>query len=451
MSTLAALPMSNAIPATRGNRRIGHYLLLLYVFLMVSRMPEIAFSVLHTSLYQILIMSLVLTIAMLFSGTVFNLLHTRVGVNLLILHVWFVIASLFSSWHTGSLDAMGTILRYLPMAIFMAAFIVSVDQCRNTAVVISLAVLTVLIWTFANPSTDLVRLSVKGGSFGNPNELAIHLSICGPFLAYTAASKRCNVAIRRLAALTIVLAIFQILRTGSRGGLITTVLLTVIYFFSVRIATRLKMAAIAAAFGCMAVTVVPAASWARLGTLVSDNASEDTREAVASAHQRRALLIESIELTLEHPLLGVGPGVYAPAAADRAKALGEHASWQVAHNAYTQLSAESGIPGLLLFLITLGSILTSVYRMRKRHRHSAAGQDQAMLAGCILLSAIAFCVNALFTSMATEIYFYLIGGFGVVAARLNGEAERARGAARHRCALNSHRRSHSQSWRRRRT
>ncbi len=122
---------------------------------------------------------------------------------------------------------------------------------------------------------------------------------------------------------------------------------------------------------------------------------------------------------MEHPLLGVGPGVYAAAVADEAKELGEHASWQVTHNAYTELSAESGIPGFVLFLLTLWSIVKSAFSMRRRCLQIPGREDEALLAGCIILSAIAFCINGLFASIGTDFYLYMIGGFAVAVSRLN--------------------------------
>ena len=62
-----------------------------------------------------------------------------------------------------------------------------------------------------------------------------------------------------------------------------------------------------------------------------------------SLDARRELLTESIRVTMHHPLFGVGPGNF--------QAYTQ--SWHVTHNTYTELSSETGLPGLGLFLAIL--------------------------------------------------------------------------------------------------
>ncbi len=217
-------------PAQAQRPGAGHYLLLLYLFLLLGRMPEITADLIHTSLYQIFVVSVILAIIMLFTGTAMNAVHTKVGRNFLLLHAWLVLASLFSFWHSGSLDAMMYILRYLPMLFFMGAFIQDADQLRRAAVAAGLSIVVILIWTWISPGEDATRLSATGGRFTNANEIAIYFSVGGPFLVYTAVSRRFNMLARMAATAAVVLCIYEMLRTGSRGGLITVVVLGVICF-----------------------------------------------------------------------------------------------------------------------------------------------------------------------------------------------------------------------------
>jgi O-antigen ligase len=243
----------------------------------------------------------------------------------------------------------------------------------------------------------------------------------GPFLVYIAASRRFFMLWRAAAAAAALLCVYELLRTGSRGGLITVIVLGLICFITGSARLKLGIVVAASALACVAAAVIPAVTWTRLGTVFSQS-SGDTTGAASSAYARRALLLQSIAITFEHPLFGVGPGVYAAAAADRAKEIGEHTNWQVTHNASTELSAESGIPGLILFLMTLASILGSALAMRRRCRRTPGHEDEAILAGCIVLSAVAFCINCIFASIGTDFYLYMVGGFAVAAARLNMRA-----------------------------
>ena len=74
-----------------------------------------------------------------------------------------------------------------------------------------------------------------------------------------------------------------------------------------------------------------------------------------SLQARSELLKESISLMLHHPIFGVGPGNF-PAVT---------ATWRVAHNTYTELGAEAGVPGLLLFLALLGASMRRIRSVRK--------------------------------------------------------------------------------------
>src|SRR5207248_8216006 len=74
-----------------------------------------------------------------------------------------------------------------------------------------------------------------------------------------------------------------------------------------------------------------------------------------SLEARRELLKESAALALEHPLLGIGPGMF-PVITHQ---------WVVAHNTYTELAAEAGFPALGLFLLALASAYRNLRRVRK--------------------------------------------------------------------------------------
>ncbi len=398
---------------------MGHYLLLLYLFLLLGRIPEITADLIHTSLYQIFIVSVFLAINMLLTGTAMNAVHTKVGRNFLFLHGWLVLACLFSFWHTGSLDAMMYILRYLPMLFFMGAFIQDIDQLRRAAVAAALSIVAILIWALISPGEDAARLSVQGGRFSNANEIAIYFSVGGPFLVYVAASKHFNIFVRILATSAVIVCIYEMLRTGSRGGLITIVALAIVCFLAAGARIKLTIAVAAAGFAVAGALLIPTVTLSRFGTIFGAGLPSDVTGAVSSSQARRALLMQSLAITLQHPLLGVGPGVYAAAVADQAKALGEKTGWQVTHNAYTELSAESGIPGFAFFVLTLWSIVKSSYSMRRRCLRMPGHEDEALLAGCIILSAIAFCINGLFASIGTDFYLYMIGGFAIAVSRLN--------------------------------
>jgi O-antigen ligase len=83
----------------------------------------------------------------------------------------------------------------------------------------------------------------------------------------------------------------------------------------------------------------------------STNSDTESGAAAASAESRKYLFFRSLDLTMKHPIFGAGQGVFSIAEAEDAEAAGMSGNWHASHNTYTQYSAETGIPSLILFLI----------------------------------------------------------------------------------------------------
>src|SRR5438445_4901265 len=62
-----------------------------------------------------------------------------------------------------------------------------------------------------------------------------------------------------------------------------------------------------------------------------------------SKKQREELLKMSLQLMFSRPFVGIGPGNFASVSG----------TWHVAHNTYTELGAEAGLPALFLFVALL--------------------------------------------------------------------------------------------------
>jgi O-antigen ligase len=106
-----------------------------------------------------------------------------------------------------------------------------------------------------------------------------------------------------------------------------------------------------------------------------------------------------LHIAASHPLLGVGIGCYREANARYAPELGEHD----AHNTYVSLAAEMGLPGLLLWLGLVGSVLAQVRRRRAR----LEADDRMIQFLWIERAVIGFLVASLFASYAGVTVFYL--------------------------------------------
>jgi O-antigen ligase len=133
--------------------------------------------------------------------------------------------------------------------------------------------------------------------------------------------------------------------------------------------------------------------------------------AVGSAESRLTLLKDSIELTLFHPIFGVGPGNFAVAQNDLALSRGQvRGNWQVTHNTYTQLSSEMGIIGLLIYLAFLyqsWAILRSITRKGRTKNYS---RDVHLMAETLRAAFLVLLTVAIFDSYGYNINIPVLAG-----------------------------------------
>jgi O-antigen ligase len=405
-----AAPPARAVLAPEGTAAIGIVFLALYLFVLFSRLPEITSLLVGTSFYQTTILGALALAAALVSGGVQRALTTRLGVLIIALHVWFFIAAPFSYWRGGTFHASLYLLRYLPIFILLGGMVVARGQLRTMMLTIAASVVVDLTWIVLSTKASSSRLELAYSRFSNANEIAIYLLIGLPFLLFIAMNRRFKAALRILAAATMIGSLFVVLRTGSRGGLLTMTLLFLMIWLGASVINKIKLLVAGIVLGTVLYASLSHTLRERFATIGNEQVS-DTTGAVSSTDAREALLWQSIETTLAHPLVGVGLGVYAAAAADIAREHGEKAAWHVTHNAYTQISAESGIPALLFYLSILFICLRESYRIYKLGRLRPQFQELSSMAGCLFLSVMSFCLSGCFTSIALDFYFYTLVGF----------------------------------------
>ena len=262
--------------------------------------------------------------------------------------------------------------------------------------------------------------------YSNSNDLAaITLLMLGLALAI-ATVKTQNVRVRWAAAALVPVTLLIILLTQSRG-----VFVGLLVGFGPPLLARLRKRPSGAAPVLVVLAViavlVPAASWHRLGGITNltetiaeahkkgpPAASEDRFDqfASASARQRFDILKTGLHIAASHPVLGVGIGCYNEANARYAPQLGE----RDAHNTYVRLAAEMGLPGLLLWLGLVGSVLTQV---RRRRAHLEA-DDRTIQVLWIERAVIGYLVAGFFGSYAGLTMFYLFLGILWAASNVLG-------------------------------
>ena len=263
----------------------------------------------------------------------------------------------------------------------------------------------------------VVGRAVWNKMYANSNDLAaIALLMLGLALA-VATVKTQDARIRRGAAVLVPVILLIILLTQSRGvflGLLVGFVPALIVQLRKRPSRMVPVLVVLAVIAIL----VPAASWNRLDSI--SNLSETIRGgghkegrapaqedkfaqfASASARQRFEILKTGLHLAASHPIVGVGIGCYREANARFAPELGE----RDAHNTYVSLAAETGLPGLLLWLGLVGSVLIQLRRRRARFE----ADDRTIQALWIERAVIGYLVAGFFGSYAGLTIFYLFLG-----------------------------------------
>jgi O-antigen ligase len=195
--------------------------------------------------------------------------------------------------------------------------------------------------------------------YSNPNDLgAMTLLTTGLALAIaTVTTERRRV--RWAVGLCVPVMIAIMLLTQSRGVFIGLI----VGFAPVLLAQIRKRPSFALPL-IIAVVVtgvlVPATVWHRLGGITKLTSTATVAEADPEGSAEQRLLIDETAWRIfrDHPLIGVGIGCYQQANDRYAPELGK----RDAHNTYMSLAAELGLPGLLLWLGLVGSVLLHVKR-----------------------------------------------------------------------------------------
>src|SRR5215510_4643774 len=248
-----------------------------------------------------------------------------------------------------------------------------------------------------------------GGMFGNPNDLAAALNMLIP-LAVALALMSAG-AMRLLYAVCALLLVCGVLVTFSRSGFITLAAVSGVMLWKFGRGSRPSMVLATLVVSVLLLSVFSGAYRSRLMTILDPNT-----DASGSAQERITLLERGIDLTIRHPIIGLGMGNF------HIYSIRE----KVAHNGYVETAAELGLIGLLAYLIIILAPLRGLAKTERERVKPGARSDLDAKYMSIGLQAalIAYMINSFFLSIQYLWYLYYAAGFAV-ALRLIYAAERA--------------------------
>ena len=301
----------------------------------------------------------------------------------------------FSIWRGGS---FATVLFGFSKAVVLALIGIQVlntaTRIRRMIFVQTAAVVLVAALSLYEGVSIGGRMSgALHGIFENPNDLAGCITVVLPFaLLFMLLARN---AIKKLVWLgVIVLLVWAVVGTYSRGGFLSMIAVTlaIAWFFGYKGGHKKLFAAIVLVICLLPVTFFVSGSYSTRVKSIFDFSLDQT----GSADARRGLFTTSLELTLKHPFFGIGPGQFAVVSGN----------WHVAHNSFTEMGAEAGIPGFVLFLWLLARTFNQLRKSRPPTTPSY--RELGLLRMAALSSMIAFAVSACFASYEYEFYPYIL-------------------------------------------
>jgi O-antigen ligase len=405
-------------------RRPAFYLTVIFVFVVWARFPEIMDMVTGYALHSArVVMGLAFLATLLFGGDL-RAVFSKIGLALFAFTLWLCICVPFSVWRGGSVRMLRDFWALsLFSYVIVASAVQGLEQCRKIMYTLAAATVFIEAFTLVIGRAQGGRIALVGGILGNANYLALMLLMGLPFCLFVVRTKS-GLSPLRLACLLMLLCIpVTIAATGSRGGLVTLGIMFLLYFIPLPPSQKLVVGIVTVILSVIAVAW-SASALDRFKTIFAASTpaylSDSERSAVESMDIRKSLLLSSLQLTMRHPLLGVGPGMFAVANADfieETTGRPDWNAWHETHNTFTQLSCEDGLPGLFLYCVTLLLCFKSLLSVEKRARRDPALSSVRHLSFALRLALIAFTGTAVFASNGYAYYFPMLAGLCVAVER----------------------------------
>ncbi len=317
---------------------------------------------------------------------------------LLLLLGQLMLAIPFATWRGGAFDTVFT--RYskgLIAALLVGLAVTTLRQIRKLLwIQVSAVALVTTVSILLNHRRDGRLEGIQNSILANPNDLAINIAIAFPLGVAFMLSAR---GFRKFVwAIALTFMCVGVLLTLSRSGLIALVISIMICVWEYGIKGKRRNVVVLATLTMLvgsAVVVANSEYRLRVESILLGNIEGSHDK--GSLDARKWLLKESVMVALTHPLVGVGPGNF--------EVINKH--WAVAHNSYTEIAAEAGIPALILFILAIAAAYKNVKVVEKSQQYRDIPEiklfTQAMRAGLA-----AYIAGACFASIEYLIYSYLL-------------------------------------------
>jgi hypothetical protein len=394
------------------------------MFFRISFLHEFISSKVGIDLHILLLLGVASLLTAFATGNLMVALRTRATILWLLFSLWLCGATVLSSWRGGSFPLVVDFLRTaVPLLLLIPAVTTTSDDLVKIVRTIGWAGIATIALGFSNKVIMQGRMVLSNApSIGDSNDYAAYLIFVFPFVVYLLFAERRAVVRKLLGFIVIPAGLYQILSTGSRGGMVGAFAA----MFAILVMGKPKVKAMiligAPTLVLLALPLVPSKTIQRFASVFVSSAEDQTAKESSEARQR--LLLQSIKMTFSYPLFGVGPGQFMENESKVAKVSGERGMWHETHNTYTQVSSECGIPALIFFVAALATTFRGLWRLRK-----TSDPLLATIAQFVLISMFGFAVCAFFLSHGYDFPLLIISGLATAITRLLPQSNSAPGFA----------------------
>jgi len=321
--------------------------------------------------------------------------------------VVFALSVAQTGWLGGVVD---TLMFWAKIAILFTLLVDMNESVRDLrrslfTVVAAVAVLTWMGWDVYLNTPELLSGSGRlesVGYYNQPNSFALALTV-GSALAF-AVLETAPGFVRKVPFVLLVGAFaVSSVYTKSRGGnLGLAVVMLVSIIFSPGIRSRgFKALLVGAMIAGMTLAVPMIMARRDVATYFGGD---------ASAENRLDAWWAGLHMIRDHPILGVGLGLFA----ENVKQYGMKNS-MIAHNTLLSVTAETGIIGGLIFVLIIITTLRLLWKVWRQALSDPSQRDLACLSQGILIGLVAFLINTTFSVKDSDpLLWALLGTAGSV-------------------------------------
>ena len=273
-----------------------------------------------------------------------------------------------------------------------------------------------------------------GGPLGSENRYAQILAIIFPF-ALLRAFRDPRRRLRLLGAAASVLIASGVVLSFSRGAAVALAVTIVLMVLLRELRLRHFVLAMAALTAVVLIAfphyLIRIGSLERITALSAENTTDEPDSAIVG---RQTENLAAWNTFLDHPLTGVGPGVYFHEySREYANRLGIRylQSDRRGHSLYLEMAADLGMVGLGAFGAMVATALALLYRRMRYWRR--LDPERALLASSLFFGLVAYLASAAFLHLSYQRYFWVVlalASSAIWALRTDAAAEDPRPKAR---------------------